>query len=101
MCITPTGWRWNPFFQQYVYFWAEGAGIDGTNATCVSASPGGGLNFGMPNGTNPGFQPFANATTLSMWVTPKIPGPPPGIAAPTVPPTPFPVPLKVPTLQVV
>lgn len=92
---TTAGWRWNPFFQQYVYFWAQGAGIDGTNATCVSASPGGGLNFGMVNGTNPAFRPFANATTVSMWVSPNIPPPPPGIDAPAVPPTPSPVPLKV------
>ncbi len=79
--LVHTGWRWNPFYAQYVYFFAPKAGIDGSNATCLSVTQGGGINLGMPNGTDVDYQPFANARTLSLWITPNAPPPPPGVPA--------------------
>ncbi len=39
------GWGYRPFGQQYDHFWAQGAGLNGSNATCLSASQGGGIGF--------------------------------------------------------
>ena len=39
------GWGYRPFGQQYDNFWAQGAGLNGSNATCLSASQNGGIGF--------------------------------------------------------
>ena len=62
-----------------------GAGVGGSNATCVnvankagynqSGSGGGGLGFTAVNGTDAGYQPFAGKTTLDFWVKSNSTGP--------------------------
>ena len=64
---------------------AAGAGVGGSNATCVnvatqksygkSGTGGGGLGFTAVNGTNAGYQPFAGKTTLDFWVKSNSTGP--------------------------
>lgn len=39
------GWGYRPFGQQYDNFWAQEAGMHGSNATCLSTSQNGGIGF--------------------------------------------------------
>eukprot|EP00198_Chlamydomonas_reinhardtii_P014096 XP_001703433.1 predicted protein [Chlamydomonas reinhardtii] len=49
-----------------------GGGLDGQDGTCVQLSPGGGLAFRCRAcGTTPGYQPFAGASGLSLWIRPN------------------------------
>ena len=71
--------------QQQLVLTAAGAGVGGSNATCVnvatqksygqSGTGGGGLGFSAVNGTNAGYQPFAGKTTLDFWVKSNSTGP--------------------------
>lgn len=47
-----------------------GAGVGGSNATCVDVKPSGGLSFVSREANTPGYQPFlaSNATTVSFYV---------------------------------
>ena len=47
-----------------------GAGVGGSNATCVDVMPSGGLSFVSREASNAGYQPFiaSNATTVSFYV---------------------------------
>lgn len=51
-------------------FQVEGAGVGGSNATCIDVNPQGGLSFVSREAQRPGYQPFLNqnATTLSFYV---------------------------------
>ena len=65
--------------------YAAGAGVGGSNATCVnvataesygeSGTGGGGLGFSAVEGTTAGYQPFAGKTTLDFWVKSNSTGP--------------------------
>lgn len=48
-----------------------GAGIDNSNAICLTASAGGGLTLTAREADQQGYQPFiaGNATTLSFYAT--------------------------------
>ena len=49
-----------------------GAGLSNDSATCVQLSPGGGLTFRCRAcGITPGYQPFAGASGLSLWIRPN------------------------------
>lgn len=64
---------------------AAGAGVGGSNATCVnvatqasfgeSGTGGGGLGFTAVNGTNEGYRPFAGKSTLDFWLKSNSTGP--------------------------
>ena len=64
---------------------SAGAGVGGSNATCVNVatkvsynqtgSGGGGLGFTAVNGTDAGYQPFAGKITLDFWVKSNSTGP--------------------------
>ena len=59
--------------------------MGGSNATCVNVATqasynatgtgGGGLGFTSQNGTDAGYQPFANKTTLDFWIKSNSTGP--------------------------
>ncbi|KAL3160371.1 hypothetical protein ABBQ32_010699 [Trebouxia sp. C0010 RCD-2024] len=80
-----TGWNFGPYFEHSADFWRQGAGLNGSNATCVNVATarsygqdkdgGGGLGFTSVNGTNPGYQPFADKNTLDFWVKSNSTGP--------------------------
>lgn len=65
--------------------YSVGAGVGGSNATCVNVATqasynetgpgGGGLGFTSQNGTNAGYQPFAGKTTLDFWIKSNSTGP--------------------------
>ena len=48
----------------------QGAGVGGSNATCIDVRPQGGLFFVSRSAERPGYRPFLdqNATTLSFYV---------------------------------
>ena len=48
----------------------RGAGVGGSNATCIDVRPQGGLSLVSRSAERPGYQPFLtqNATTLSFYV---------------------------------
>ncbi|DBA97636.1 TPA: hypothetical protein ACH3X3_012531 [Trebouxia sp. C0006] len=80
-----TGWNYGPYFLHSANFWLPGAGVSGSNATCVNVATkvsynetgpgGGGLGFSAVNGTDAGYQPFAGKTTLDFWVKSNSTGP--------------------------
>ena len=41
---------------------------DGSAATCVSLTPGGGLSFTCRGCDVPGYQPFAGTTVVAFWI---------------------------------
>ncbi len=50
----------------------QGAGIGGSNATCVELGPKqGGLTFASREAQESGYQPFASASAVTFWLTDK------------------------------
>ena len=41
--------------------------MGGSNATCIQAAASGGVTFTARNGSDPGYQPFAKASSLTIW----------------------------------
>ena len=41
--------------------------MGGSNATCIQAAASGGVTFTARNGSEPGYQPFAQAASLTIW----------------------------------
>ncbi|KAK9801963.1 hypothetical protein WJX73_002009 [Symbiochloris irregularis] len=66
-----TGWSWDPYSITNKLLQVPGAGIDSSNATCLTASAGGGLTLTSREADQQGYQPFisSNATTLSFYAT--------------------------------
>lgn len=75
-----TGWGYYPYFLHFSNFWLPGAGIGGSNATCVNLATsalydapgpnvGGGLTFTARNASQPGYQPFGKASSLNFCIT--------------------------------
>ncbi|KAK9823593.1 hypothetical protein WJX72_004108 [[Myrmecia] bisecta] len=90
-----TGWSWNPYFLHNSEFWRPGAGINGSNATCVTVAtrgqynqPGsgdGGLSLSCRNCSEPGYQPFAVNNQLDFWVRSNSSGSPDDLRERTYP----------------
>jgi cullin-associated NEDD8-dissociated protein 1 len=59
-----TGWSWNVYASDFADFWLEGAGIGGSNATCIQTTSSGGVTFTARNGTAGSYQPFSEAGSL-------------------------------------
>ena len=47
---------------------APGAAPDGASASCVQLSKDGGLSFHVRQGFLPGYQPFAGAKAVQVWL---------------------------------
>ena len=45
----------------------QDAGVGGSNATCVQARAQGGLTFTSRNGSEPGYQAFTKASSMTIW----------------------------------
>lgn len=65
-----SGWAWYPYLQNNKQLQVRGAGVGGSNATCVDINASGGLSLATRLGQTAGVQPFlaSNATTLSFYV---------------------------------
>ena len=65
-----SGWAWYPYLQNNKQLQVQGAGVGGSNATCVDINSEGGLSFPTRLGQTAGVQPFlaTNATTVSFYV---------------------------------
>ena len=50
----------------------QGAGIGGSNATCIELGPkAGGLTLASRGAQKPGYQPFGKATAVQFWLKDK------------------------------
>lgn len=65
-----TGWAWYPYQQNNKQLQVPGAGVGGSNATCIDVKPQGGLSLVSRSAAQAGYQPFIanNASTLSFYV---------------------------------
>lgn len=65
-----SGWAWYPYLQNNKQLQVRGAGVGGSNATCVDINANGGLSLTTRLGQTPGTQPFlaSNATTVSFYI---------------------------------
>ncbi|KAK9806098.1 hypothetical protein WJX72_001303 [[Myrmecia] bisecta] len=76
--MVETGWGWSPFYLHSSEFWRKGAGVNGSNATCINVatkaqynkggSGGGGLTLSCRNCSAAGYQPFGANNQLQFWV---------------------------------
>ncbi|CAL5225943.1 g8740 [Coccomyxa viridis] len=67
-----TGWAWFPYKQNTDNFWLPGAGIGGSNATCVELGPkAGGLTLASRQAQKAGYQPFGKASAVQFWLKDK------------------------------
>jgi len=62
-----SGWSYNVYASNQNQFWLKGAGVGGSNATCIEAQPQGGVTFTSRNGSNPDYQPFTKASSFQVW----------------------------------
>ncbi|GIL99702.1 hypothetical protein Vretimale_4848 [Volvox reticuliferus] len=69
--VIEPGWNWFSYSRPYAELIQEGAGVNGSAATCVALSPNGGLSFTCRACGGPGYQPFKNASALSFWIRPN------------------------------
>jgi cullin-associated NEDD8-dissociated protein 1 len=63
-----SGWSYNVYESDQNQFALPGAGVGGSNATCLAPRAKGGVTFTARNGSASGYQPFTKANTLTISI---------------------------------
>ncbi|KAG1671486.1 hypothetical protein FOA52_003144 [Chlamydomonas sp. UWO 241] len=72
--VPQPGWSFYPLEAQQYTVSVPGIAPSGNGAACVSIAPGGGLSFRCRECDREGYQPFADATGVRMWIKPNSGG---------------------------
>lgn len=67
MCVLPYLTSFSPT-ADFFGLGLQGAGVGGSNATCLQPRAQGGVTFTARNGSAAGYQPFTNASSLTISV---------------------------------